>query len=390
MANLDKNQYYHGNKVRLYLTDDQANYIDKFIDLSRYVYNWALEQQLKQYELYKNGNSKYSKLSFYDLRKMFTKLRNDPDKIWLKELPYKSAEIQIKRSVESLKRFLNGLSDFPKFKSKKYNNIKSIGVNSFRLYFENNMVKIPGIDSLVYTRYNSGYNRHSNIKFYNTVVSKDNFGRYYLSYNIVKEKPVLDISEKSESIGIDLNVKKRIVLSNGKLCYAPNTKKIESQIKKYHKQFSRALKHQERTNLGEVKLSNRANKKRLKLAKKYNKLHNVIENFIQNATTEIIRNNPSCIVMEDISIKKLEHDRNYIAKYTHQASFFRIRYIMELKCDKYNIPFKLAPKDYKSSSICSCCGYEKNIGSYHKFICPNCGAELDRDINAAINLRKLA
>ena len=53
-------------------------------------------------------------------------------------------------------------------------------------------------------------------------------------------------------------------------------------------------------------------------------------------------------------------------------------------------PFKEASRIYPSSQLCSRCGYQQKIGSKHTYSCPVCGLEIDRDLNAALNLEKLA
>ena len=56
--------------------------------------------------------------------------------------------------------------------------------------------------------------------------------------------------------------------------------------------------------------------------------------------------------------------------------------------NKYNIPIIFAPREFQSSNICSNCGVYKDIKSYKNFYCSNCNISIDRDINAAINLKK--
>ena len=98
--------------------------------------------------------------------------------------------------------------------------------------------------------------------------------------------------------------------------------------------------------------------------------------------------NPSGVVMEDLDMNSIKSD-HYVAKEIHPYSFGKCGEIMEKKCNKYGIPFKLAPKGYPSSNTCSNCGYIHEAWNNKKFICPNCGYKEDRDINAAKNLANL-
>ena len=98
--------------------------------------------------------------------------------------------------------------------------------------------------------------------------------------------------------------------------------------------------------------------------------------------------NPQAMVMEDLQMNDIISN-HYIAIHTAMISFNDIIYKMQYKCKKYGIPFYKAPKDFKSSQICSNCGNIKNIHGYHTYICPKCGIRIDRDINAAINLEHI-
>ena len=51
-----------------------------------------------------------------------------------------------------------------------------------------------------------------------------------------------------------------------------------------------------------------------------------------------------------------------------------------------------ASRFYPSSKTCSCCGVIKETlaWSQRTFVCDNCGFEADRDVNAAVNLARIA
>ena len=99
--------------------------------------------------------------------------------------------------------------------------------------------------------------------------------------------------------------------------------------------------------------------------------------------------NPTTIVMENLSVDDMEKNRN-IAKQVYNANFNRCITVMMNKCNRYNIKFMLAPSNYPSSQLCSGCGYRKKLYSAKTYNCPHCGLSIDRDLNAALNLAKLA
>jgi putative transposase len=100
--------------------------------------------------------------------------------------------------------------------------------------------------------------------------------------------------------------------------------------------------------------------------------------------------NPRAVVMEHLDINPSYFKHNKIMReYWMEARFFRCREVMEKKCEKLGIKFILADKQYPSSQLCSRCG-SKRKPSGRVYICHNCGLKIDRDLNAAINLQKLA
>ena len=95
------------------------------------------------------------------------------------------------------------------------------------------------------------------------------------------------------------------------------------------------------------------------------------------------------IVMEDLANEKQDWP-HYIQRQVQHFNHYTIRKTIERKADLYGVPVMIAPKKYPSSQICSSCGNIRNIGSRKTYICPVCGLRIDRDLNAAINLRNLA
>lgn len=150
-------QYMKGYKIRIYPTDDQIKKIDKCIELNLAIYNWTIEQEKNQYELFKSGRSDKKFLSYFDLINLFTTFRYENP--WANEIPYGSGTKSIKRAYEAFNMFFKGKANFPKFKSKKHIRKFSYGVRSDTMYFDDNMLRIEGFDrgEKIYTKWHSGF-----------------------------------------------------------------------------------------------------------------------------------------------------------------------------------------------------------------------------------------
>jgi putative transposase len=102
-----------------------------------------------------------------------------------------------------------------------------------------------------------------------------------------------------------------------------------------------------------------------------------------------VKTKPSRIVMETLNVKGMMKNR-HLSKAVAQQGFFEFKTMIKYKTEKYGIEFVEADKWYPSSKTCSECGYVKPKLSLSErtFVCEYCGAELDRDKNASINLSR--
>lgn len=391
------NMWFHGYRVRIYPTSEQKEFLDKCFDINRFIYNWTIEQYEIQLEKYNKGEAEKRCLTYHKLCPIFTKMREKND--FVLQIPFQSARGSVLRACKAYDNFFHKNARKPKFKSKKKlkKRRQSFDTRNDRMHFEDNMLKIEGLDTLIYTKYHSGYDKRFR-KFKNSVITKDNMGNYYISFIILEPKP-LDYFDKNNikplnrAIGIDLNVKKRFVLSTGKIYYGPDLSRelvnLETKQSRVTKDTNRRKK-MEKTNPSKNCQSKRANKRLRAMQKQYKRVANIKENFIQTTTKKIISMRPKAIVMEALDVNDMLKNHN-IAKHTYHANFGRCAEVMRMKCNKYNIPFMFAEKGYPSSQICSSCGNIQEIKLYQKkYKCKKCGLVIDRDINAALNLEHLA
>ncbi|WP_330389788.1 RNA-guided endonuclease InsQ/TnpB family protein [Cellulosilyticum sp. I15G10I2] len=111
--------------------------------------------------------------------------------------------------------------------------------------------------------------------------------------------------------------------------------------------------------------------------------------YRHKVTTEIVKIKPSRIVMESLSVKGMMKNKHLSKSIAHQG-FFEFKTMLHYKSIKYGIEFVEADKWDPSSKTCSACGYMKTKLSLSErgFRCEGCGAVIDRDKNASINLSR--
>jgi putative transposase len=163
---------------------------------------------------------------------------------------------------------------------------------------------------------------------------------------------------------------------------------IPKEIIKYEKKLNRFHRNISRKKLG----SSNRNKARVKLSKLYDKINNRKYDFLHKLSSKIIHEN-QVIVLEDLSINKMNKTKQKnINKAYNNLSWSIFKSMLKYKANWYGRTLILAPKYYPSSKLCSICNYKnediKNL-NIKEWYCPQCGTHHDRDINAAINLKKI-
>ena len=114
-------------------------------------------------------------------------------------------------------------------------------------------------------------------------------------------------------------------------------------------------------------------------------------NYIHQTTHALVSMLPSRVVMEDLNVQGMMKNR-HLSKAVQQQCFYEFFRQMQYKCAWNGIELVVADRFYPSSKTCSCCGTIKSDLklSDRTYVCPHCGAVIDRDYNAAINLMRYA
>lgn len=203
-------------------------------------------------------------------------------------------------------------------------------------------------------------------------VIKDASGRYFASFVVaVDDEPM---PEMDTEVGIDLGLATFVVLSNGKSVDSPKFfRRAERRLRKAQQHLSRKQKGSK----------NRA-KARIKVARAHAKIRAARLDFAHKQSTAIIRENQA-VYVEDLCVKGLAQTR--LAKSVHDAGWSIFTRLLEEKATRYGRHFSKVDRWFPSSQLCSACGRIDGLKplSVRSWTCP-CGAEHDRDLNAARNI----
>lgn len=365
-----------GIEIRLYPSKAQANMINKNIGAALFAYNTMLGVKKELYQ--RHGVS---------ITPRWQLLKEDHP--WLAEVDSRalnSAQQDMLTAYnnwfKTLKGKTKGKWGAPRFKKKShagsYKNT-SMPTDPNKL-FRNGKIFIPLLKLVNYR--NDGFDITKIKKIRNLTIKRTNTNKYFCSICCDYEVP--EYEHSGECIGLDLGIKDLIITSNGQ--------KFEN--KKFLRNTEKKIKHLQRNYSHKTKGSKNQEKARLKLTIAHEKLSNKRKDYLQKLTTKMVKEN-DVICIEDLNVKGMMKNHCQ-AKSIADCSFSMIRSMIDYKCRWYGRQLVVIDRWFPSSQTCSCCGYKYDPIHYNNvkwnqnirnWVCHNCRTGLDRDINAAINIK---
>ncbi len=208
-------------------------------------------------------------------------------------------------------------------------------------------------------------------------VIKDAGGRYFCSF-VVESEPETLVPVARE-VGIDLGLGHFAVLSDGTKIDSPRfLRRAEKRLKRAQQTLSRKAKG-----------SKNREKARLRVARAHARVADARRDFHHQLSTRLIRESQA-VAVEDLAVKGLA--RTNLAKSVHDVGWSAFVAMLEYKAAKFGRSFHRIGRFEPTSQVCSACGVKDDPKPLHVRIwaCGACGAVLDRDINAAVNVAKAA
>lgn len=372
-----------GFKTEILPTPGQAIKIRKTLGTCRYLYNLYLASNFEVYEALGKG--------FFVTAYTFDKYINHVVKRelpWIDECGAKARKQALTNAERAFKNFMNGKANRPRYKKKRQQKVKA--------YFPKNAkgdwtiwrhkIQVPTIGKVKLKE--KGY-LTTNAKVNSGTISYKS-GRYYVSVLVEipdkkSEKP------QGEGIGIDLGVKELAIMSNGvikpNINKTPKVIKLNRKLRREQRRLSR--KYESKKKRGEKAAAYSANieKQIVKIQRIYQTLTNIRVDYENKIISEIMKREPSFIVLEDLNVRGMMKNRHLSRAIAAQRlSYLRTK--LTNKAKEKGIEVRIVDRFYPSSKKCSQCGRIKtNLKLKDRIYHCECGFEIDRDLNAAINLK---
>lgn len=359
-------------KYRIYPSSEQEILINKTFGCVRFVYNKMLANRKEVYEQFKDDKEALKQQKYLlpaDFKKEFE---------WLKEvdsLALANAQLNLQTAYKNF--FRDKSIGFPKFKSKRHDK-KSYTTNNqkstIRL-IDSKTIRLPKLKD-VRIKLHRQLPKETVIK--SVTISKTPTGKYYISILVEYESNIEPVTPTPETVlGLDYSSRSLFVDSQANNADYP----------KFYRQSEAKLKKAQRILSKRQKGSKNREKQRRKVAKLHEKVTNQRKDFLHKLSRQIA-NAYSAIAIEDLNMRGIAQSLN-LAKSTNDNGFGMLKTFLAYKLAEQGKQLVVIDKWFPSSKMCRFCNYEnKELTLSDKtWTCSYCGVELDRDINAAINIK---
>ena len=387
---MDSRFRYKAYKAELNPTDKQIRIIERTMGVCRFIYNLFIATNRDNFR-----NSTEDYMNGYDFSKWLNheyKTAN-PDKHWIWEVSSKAVKKTVMNADAAYRNFMKGRAGFPKF---KHRSGKPVSVylprnNAGDFETERHRSKIPVLGWVRFKEFGYVPCKRQPV----SVMITKRAGRYFASFVFETEKSDRARAEKSAGIGIDLGIKSFAVISDGRnfpnISKTSRMRKLMKRLKREQRKFSRKirklLQRKEETADKKCKRSN-LDKQRLKVQRTYMKITDKRHDYIKKTVHAIFKKYPEYITIENLNVSGMIKNR-HLSRAVSECEFWYFRTFLECKCRQYGIELRIADRYYASSKTCSRCGHVKRDLklSERAYECTECGLKIDRDYNAALNLR---
>jgi putative transposase len=365
-------------KMELDLNDQQVTACRQHAGAARWAYNWGLQVKQERYKATKKSPTAI------DLHRELNALKKT-EVPWMYQVSKCAPQEALRNLDAAFAHFFRrcalkkqgkwkGKLGYPQFKTRKK------GLGGFRLtgriVVSDKAIELPRLGRLRLKEHEY-LPTGSGVQILSATVSEQ-AGHWYVSVQVEEEQVVAH--NTGPVVGIDLGIKSLATLSDGEVI--PNPRHLKRRLKKL-KRLQRAVSRRQ-------KGSQNRKKAVRKLARLHRQIKHQRSNTLHQVTTRLAKTK-SMLVLEDLNVGGMLKN-HHLAQAIGDMGFAEFKRQLLYKASWYGSSVILADRWEPSSKRCSGCSWidaDLTLADL-TFHCEQCGLALDRDLNAAINLEKLA
>ena len=363
--------------IRLHPTPEQQTYFRKACGVARHAYNWALAR-------WKEGRAEGQRVKIKDLKAEYNRVKSEQFP-WCYEVTKCAPEQAFADLGQAFSNYWRMKEEgtqpklkhsrkdgeeagFPHFKSKKRDRL-SFYLNNDKFRVEDHWIHIPKLGKVNMTE-----ELRWSGKIMHAVVSY-RAGWWFVSISVEVEHDVPH--HFGGSVGIDLGIKTLATCSDGKV--------FENQ-RHYRRNLGR-IKGLSKGLSRKVEGSQNWWKNSIKLAKAHYRAVGQRQDSLHKMTTHLAQTY-ALIGLEDLNAKGMQ-SLHSLAQAVSDASFFEVKRQLLYKAEQYGGSVQLVDRWYTSSKTCHHCRWVKEDLTLadRTWVCQQCGAINERDLNAALNIK---
>jgi putative transposase len=351
-------------KYRFYPSDEQKRILAQTFGCCRYVYNWALRQRTDAY--YQHGE----RLSYEGTAQRLVLLKKQEEAVWLNEVSSVPLQQALRHLDKAFRNFFEGRAEYPTFKKKRNQQAATYASNAFT--WNARVLTLAKMDAPLDITWHrplpNGWKPSS------VTITKDEAERYFVS--ILGEEDIAPWEVTPKMVGLDLGLKSMVITSDGHTYGNP----------KFFVKDEKKLAKAQRLHTKKQKGSKNRAKARLKVARIHKKIADRRRDYQHQISARIIREN-QVVCVESLHVKNMVKN-HCLAKAISDVGWSEFVRQLEYKAEWYGRTLIRIDKWYPSSKRCFDCGHilDSLPLDVRSWICPECGVQHDRDINAAKNV----
>lgn len=368
-----KNKAY---KFRIYPNKQQEELIQKTFGCVRFVYNYFLADRKKAYEARKESRTYFQQCHSLVCLKKELEWLQEPDKNAL-QYALRDLNVAYQNFFRNVKKGVN--PGFPKFKSKK-NDRKSYSTTGCenRTRIVGNKIHFPKLGDVKAKIHRQIPDGHQIIS---ATISQNASGKYFASLLTEYEFTPTEANIAPEkALGLDYSSPHFYVDSENQTADTPH----------FYREAEKKLAREQRKLSKMVKGSNNWEKQKIRVARAYEKVRNQRTDW-QHKRSTALADQYDMIAVEDINYQGMAQGL-HLAKATNDNGFGQFRVFLGYKMEERGKKLVTIDKWFPSSKTCRFCGAVNSELKLQDrtWDCPSCGSHIDRDLNAAINIKNRA